>query len=145
MTSKMRSLYLEGYDYSVFDLTHDDSVQIHVSDFSLYFDFEVKVKPITFQTNNLMKFVQIHGDSVEGRILYGNSPSELIEQFTESIGRPPVLPDWIISGAIVGMQGGTNSVKNVWEELVAYDVPISAFWLQVVFHFHPLHFHLKTF
>ncbi|KAL7598928.1 hypothetical protein Lser_V15G26063 [Lactuca serriola] len=101
MTSKMRSLYLEGYNYSVFDLTHDDSVQIH-----------------------------IHGDSVEGRILYGNSPSELIEQFTESIGRPPVLPDWIISGAIVGMQGGTNSVKNVWEELVAYDVPISAFWLQ---------------
>ncbi|KAI3526792.1 hypothetical protein L1887_06055 [Cichorium endivia] len=73
---------------------------------------------------------QIHGDSVEGRILYGNSPCELIEQFTESIRRPPVLPDWIISGAIVGMQDGTTSVCHVWEELVAYDVPISAFWLQ---------------
>ncbi|GJV83557.1 alpha-xylosidase 1-like protein [Tanacetum coccineum] len=101
MTSKMKSLYLEGYDYSVFDLTHDDRVQI-----------------------------QIHGDSIEGRILYGNSPSELIEQFTESIGRPPPLPDWIISGAVVGMQGGTNKVRHVWEELVAHDVPISAFWLQ---------------
>ncbi|KAM0051642.1 putative alpha-glucosidase [Helianthus debilis subsp. tardiflorus] len=100
-TSKMRSLYLEGYDYSVFDLTQDDRVQI-----------------------------QIHGDCVEGRILYGNSPPELIEQFTESIGRPPVLPDWIISGAIVGMQGGTDKVRHVWEELVAHDVPISAFWLQ---------------
>lgn len=30
MTSKMRSLYLEGYDYSVFDLTRDDRVQILV-------------------------------------------------------------------------------------------------------------------
>ncbi|KAD3338632.1 hypothetical protein E3N88_34153 [Mikania micrantha] len=97
----MKSLYLEGYEYSVFDLTQDDRVQI-----------------------------QIHGDCVEGRILYGNSPSELIEQFTESVGRPPVLPDWIISGAIVGMQGGTNKVRHVWEELVAHDVPISAFWLQ---------------
>ncbi|KAK9057755.1 hypothetical protein SSX86_022593 [Deinandra increscens subsp. villosa] len=101
MTSKMKSLYLEGYEYSVFDLTQDDRVQI-----------------------------QIHGDCVEGRILYGNSPSELIECFTESIGRPPALPDWIISGAIVGMQGGTDKVRHVWEELEAHDVPISAFWLQ---------------
>lgn len=30
MTSKMRSLYLEGYDYSVFDLTGHDRVQIQV-------------------------------------------------------------------------------------------------------------------
>ena len=30
MTSKMRSLYLEGYDYSVFDLTRSDRVQIQV-------------------------------------------------------------------------------------------------------------------
>lgn len=30
MTSKMKSLYLEGYNYSVFDLTKDDCVQIQV-------------------------------------------------------------------------------------------------------------------
>lgn len=30
MTSKMRSLYLEGYNYSVFDLTKHDKVQIQV-------------------------------------------------------------------------------------------------------------------
>lgn len=85
--------------------------------------------------NYYISFSQIHGDCVEGRILYGNSPCELIEQFTESIGRPPPLPDWIISGAIVGMQGGTNKVRHVWEQLVAHDVPISAFWLQVIFTF----------
>ncbi|KAF7819084.1 Alpha-glucosidase yihQ [Senna tora] len=101
MTSKMRSVYLEGYDYSVFDLTRPDRVQI-----------------------------QIHGNSVEGRILHGNSPCELIEHFTETIGRQPELPEWIISGAIVGMQGGTDTVRHIWDELRAYDVPISAFWLQ---------------
>ncbi|KAJ8537152.1 hypothetical protein K7X08_035553 [Anisodus acutangulus] len=101
MTSKMRSIYLEGYDYSVFDLTKDDRIQI-----------------------------QLHGDSFEGRILHGNSPCELIECFTGSTGRPPLLPEWIISGAVVGMQGGTDTVRGIWNEMQRYDVPVSAFWLQ---------------
>ena len=78
--------------------------------------------------------MQIHGNSVEGRILHGNSPTELIEHFTETIGRLPELPEWIISGAIVGMQGGTDTVRRIWDELEAYDVPVSAFWLQVMPH-----------
>ncbi|XP_014491147.1 uncharacterized protein LOC106753805 [Vigna radiata var. radiata] len=101
ITSRMRSVCLEGYDYTVFDLTKLDRVQI-----------------------------QIHGNSAEGRILHGNSPCELIERFTGSIGRLPELPEWIISGAIVGMQGGTEAVRHIWDELRTYDVPISAFWLQ---------------
>ncbi|KAJ6741687.1 SULFOQUINOVOSIDASE [Salix viminalis] len=101
MTSMMRSLYLEGYDYSVFDMTRHDKVQI-----------------------------QIQSNSVQGRILNGNSPSEIIENFTENIGRPPELPKWIISGAVVGMQGGTEAVRRVWDELKDHSVPISAFWLQ---------------
>ncbi|XP_059668307.1 uncharacterized protein LOC132313526 [Cornus florida] len=101
MTSKMRSLYLEGYNYSVFDLSRHDRVQI-----------------------------QVYGDSIQGRILHGNAPTEFIEHFTEVIGRPPELPKWIISGAVVGMQGGTDFVHNVWDKLRTYDVPLSAFWLQ---------------
>ncbi|PIN21502.1 Alpha-glucosidase [Handroanthus impetiginosus] len=101
MSSKMRSLYLEGYNYSVFDLTNDECVQI-----------------------------QIHGDMMEGRIVHGNSPAELIENFTETIGRPQELPEWIISGAVVGMQGGTDTLRNIWDDLQAKDTPISAFWLQ---------------
>ena len=41
MTSKMRSLYLEGYDYSVFDLTKHDKVQIQVVLYSNCFCFAV--------------------------------------------------------------------------------------------------------
>ncbi|XP_047320168.1 sulfoquinovosidase-like [Impatiens glandulifera] len=101
ITSKMRSLYLEGYNYSVFDLTRHDRVQI-----------------------------QMHGNSIEGRILNGESPLELIENFTEAIGRPPRLPAWITSGAIVGMQGGTELVRQAWSKLQLHEIPISAFWLQ---------------
>uniref|UniRef100_A0A453EQ10 Uncharacterized protein n=2 Tax=Aegilops tauschii subsp. strangulata TaxID=200361 RepID=A0A453EQ10_AEGTS len=102
LTSKMRSLYLEGYDYSIFDLTKPDRVQI-----------------------------QVYGNSVQGRILQGESPTELITSYTGSTGRPPVLPRWITSGAVVGMQGGTEAVRRVWRQLQDHDVPVSAFWLQV--------------
>ncbi|KAG6466246.1 sulfoquinovosidase-like isoform X1 [Zingiber officinale] len=101
ITSRMKSLYLEGYNYSVFDLTKVDRIQI-----------------------------EIHGNCAQGRILNGNSPVELLELYTETIGRPPILPNWIISGAVVGMQGGTKAVHTVWDQLQQYDVPISAFWLQ---------------
>ncbi|XP_039009645.1 sulfoquinovosidase-like [Hibiscus syriacus] len=101
MTSEMRSLYLEGYNYSVFDLTQHDKVQL-----------------------------QVHGNTVEGRIIHGSSPLEIIEHFTEAIGRPPELPEWMISGAVVGMQGGTQTVRSIWDKLMTYKVPISSFWLQ---------------
>jgi len=78
--------------------------------------------------------LQIYGNSIEGRILHGNTPCDLIEHFTETIGRLPELPEWIISGAIVGMQGGTDAVRRVWDELRTYDVPVSGFWLQVIPH-----------
>uniref|UniRef100_A0A2P2QGC2 Uncharacterized protein n=1 Tax=Rhizophora mucronata TaxID=61149 RepID=A0A2P2QGC2_RHIMU len=29
------------------------------------------------------------------------------------------------------MQGGTEVVRQAWDNLEAYNVPISAFWLQV--------------
>ncbi|CAA7408922.1 unnamed protein product [Spirodela intermedia] len=101
MTSKMRAAYLEDHSYSVFDLTKPDRVQI-----------------------------QIYRDSARGRILEGKTPVELVERLTETVGRPPALPSWIISGAVVGMQGGTEAVRRTWETLRALDVPIGAFWLQ---------------
>lgn len=73
----------------------------------------------------------MHGNGIQGRILQGNSPTEIIENLTETIGRPPELPEWIISGAVVGMQGGTEAVRKMWDVLTDHKVPISAFWLQV--------------
>ncbi|MFP4345321.1 MAG: alpha-glucosidase [Anaerolineales bacterium] len=101
VTSDLRSLFLETYAYSVFDLRRADRVH-----------------------------VQLFEPELEGRILYGESPAALIGEYTEVAGRMRPLPDWILEGAVVGMQGGTDRVREVFEQLQAHDVPLAGFWLQ---------------
>jgi alpha-glucosidase (family GH31 glycosyl hydrolase) len=60
----------------------------------------------------------------------GISPTEIIGLHTELNGRMEDLPDWVYTGAIVGMQGGTEKVQNVYDELKSRNTPIAAFWLQ---------------
>src|SRR3712207_9051553 len=40
------------------------------------------------------------------------------------------LPDWILSGAVVGLQGGTERVLELYGDLEATDTPVAALWLQ---------------
>jgi alpha-glucosidase (family GH31 glycosyl hydrolase) len=101
ITSEARSLFLENYEYSTFDLREDDRVQIGV--FSSF---------------------------MRGQILSGDTPARLIEQFTEYSGRMRLLPEWIISGAVVGLQGGTDRVRRISDELESLGTPIAALWLQ---------------
>ena len=101
VTSEMRSLFLENYEYSSFDLREKDRVQ-----------------------------VEVFSSRMRGQILSGDTPAELIEQYTEYSGRMRPLPDWILSGAVIGMQGGTDRVRGVYKDLEALDTPVSAFWLQ---------------
>ena len=101
ITSQLRSLYLENYEYSVFDLRQDNRVQ-----------------------------VQVWSPAVTGHILSGDSPSALIKTYTDFTGRMRPLPDWILSGAVVGMQGGTEKVSKIYQQLQDLGTPISAFWLQ---------------
>ncbi len=101
VTSEMRSLFLENYEYSSFDLREKDRVQ-----------------------------VEVFSPRMRGQILSGDTPAEIIEQYTEYSGRMRPLPGWILSGAVVGMQGGTDRVRGVYKDLEALDTPVSAFWLQ---------------
>jgi alpha-glucosidase len=101
VTSEMRSLFLENYEYSSFDLRREDRVQ-----------------------------VEVFSSLMSGQILSGETPAELIEQYTEYSGRMRPLPEWILGGAIVGLQGGTDKVLGVYDELEALDTPVAALWLQ---------------
>jgi alpha-glucosidase (family GH31 glycosyl hydrolase) len=101
ITSEARSLFLENYEYSTFDLREDDSVQVGVF-------------------SSLMR----------GQILGGDTPARLIEHYTEYSGRMRPLPEWIISGAVVGLQGGKDRVLQISDELETLDTPIAAIWLQ---------------
>ena len=101
VTSEMRSLFLENYEYSSFDLREEDRVQ-----------------------------VEVFSSRMSGQILSGDTPAELIEQYTEYSGRMRPLPEWVLSGAVVGVQGGTEEVLQISEDLEALDTPVAAFWLQ---------------
>jgi sulfoquinovosidase len=101
ITSRMNSLFLENYEPSVFDMRPKDRVQI-----------------------------QVFSRHMKGRIIYGNSPKEIIKEYTSIAGRMRPLPDWILDGAILGLQGGTERVKKIYASLRDLGTPISALWLQ---------------
>jgi alpha-glucosidase (family GH31 glycosyl hydrolase) len=101
ITSEMRSLFLENYEYSSFDLREEDRVQ-----------------------------VEVFSSRMAGQILSGDTPAELIELYTAYSGRMRPLPEWILGGAVVGVQGGTDKVLDVYDELEALGTPVAALWLQ---------------
>jgi sulfoquinovosidase len=101
ITTKVRSLFLENKEYSIFDLRYADRVE-----------------------------VELFANTMTGRILYGKTPLALIEEYTCYAGRMRVLPDWIHQGVIVGMQGGTAKVQQQLAELDRAGVPIAALWIQ---------------
>jgi alpha-glucosidase (family GH31 glycosyl hydrolase) len=101
ITSEMHSLFLENYEYSSFDLREEDRVQ-----------------------------VEVFSSRMAGQILSGETPAELIEQYTEYSGRMRPLPEWILGGAVVGLQGGTDKALDVYDELKGLGTPVAALWLQ---------------
>ncbi|HZY64809.1 MAG TPA: alpha-glucosidase [Rubrobacteraceae bacterium] len=101
ISSELRSLFLENYGYSAFDLRDENRVQ-----------------------------VEVFAPRMEGQILAGESPAGLIEEYTEYAGRMRPLPGWVLSGAVVGLQGGTEKVGGIYGRLKARDTPVAALWLQ---------------
>ncbi|MBL8632995.1 MAG: alpha-glucosidase [Myxococcales bacterium] len=101
ITSDSRSLLTENYEYQIFDLRTPDRIQ-----------------------------VRVYSRTMKGRILHGRTPAELIQQYTEYSGRMRKLPDWVHDGAIVGIQGGTERVRQLTEKLHQAGAPVSAVWLQ---------------
>ena len=101
ITNTNRSLFLENTDYATFDLSANDRVEI-----------------------------RLFNGEMTGRILAGSSMLELIERFTEFSGRMRPLPEWFNQGAIVGLQGGTDYVNGILDELASRGTPVAGVWLQ---------------
>lgn len=101
ISSRNRSLFLENYEYSEFDMRDAESIRIGV-----------------------------FAGQMSGRIIRGSSPAELITAYTRFAGRMRALPEWVGEGAVIGMQGGTAKVREKYARLKAAGTPVSAFWLQ---------------
>jgi alpha-glucosidase len=101
ITSRGRGLFLENRDYAEIDLKDKNAVTLRL------FSGEMRMQ-----------------------ILGGEKPLDLLEAFTRYSGRQKPLPDWFHAGAIVGMQGGTAKVREVWQKLQEQKTPVAGFWLQ---------------
>ena len=101
LTSRMRSLFLEDTEYAVFDFTRDEVISM-----------------------------KLFSHRMTGRILYGSSPLELIQRFTDYAGRMEVLPEWVNNGAIIALARSTQESAQIVSELLGMGAEISAVWNQ---------------
>lgn len=101
ISNRDRGLFLENYEFSLFDLTGANETAI-----------------------------RIFRNGLDGQLLAGDTPLELVEAFTEFTGRMKPLPDWMHKGAIVGLMGGSERVRMLYERLKTNRVPVSGLWIQ---------------
>jgi sulfoquinovosidase len=101
MTSRLRSMNLENSEYSTFDMRMFDRVVI-----------------------------KVWSGTMTGRILYGETPLDLIESYTEYSGRMRPLPDWVHSGVILGVVGGTAAVRRKLDNARKANIPVAGLWIQ---------------
>jgi alpha-glucosidase len=101
ISSDIKSVYLENTEMAAFDLRHPSEVRIAMM-----------------------------SDNLVGIVIVGNSFEKLVEVYTRYAGRMEPLPTWVDQGAIVGVQGGTGRVREIYRALKASGVAISALWIQ---------------
>lgn len=101
LTSRMRSMALENTEPAVFDLR-----------------------------DRRRAIVEVYSSEMRGRVYAGDDPAALIGAHTAWAGRQRPLPEWITSGAVIGMQGGTERVREALATLEGAGTPLAGFWLQ---------------
>jgi sulfoquinovosidase len=101
ISSRLRSLFLENTEYSIFNMRAGSHMDI-----------------------------KVWSGTMTGQILYGETPLDLIEAYTEYAGRMRVLPDWVHGGVIVALQGGMKLARAQFEELLKAGVPLAGLWIQ---------------
>jgi alpha-glucosidase len=101
ISSQLRSLFLENKEYSVFDMRAADYVT-----------------------------VKLFSGTMTGRILFGATPLDLIEEYTSYSGRVRPLPAWAHEGVMVATEGGSATVNALLAKLTDANVPLVGLWIQ---------------
>ncbi|KAI8498917.1 hypothetical protein Bbelb_233700 [Branchiostoma belcheri] len=92
-----------------------------------------------FTTNNYMVMdfghpdhheIQIWGDPGQIVLDSGRDFFDVSKKLSGVLGRQPPLPEWVYSGAILGVQGGTETVLSHLRQAEQNGVRVSALWIQ---------------
>ncbi|GAA0178993.1 sulfoquinovosidase [Clostridium sediminicola] len=60
----------------------------------------------------------------------GTSFIDIMDIVTESFGTQPMLPDWLLDGVTLGMQGGTDVVYEKVKQAKQYGINVNGVWCQ---------------
>ncbi len=101
VSSRLYSLHLHGYDYAEVDFSHADYHGLHL--WQTTFSLTLSAKE--------------------------DYPA-LLGDLTALVGRQPPLPDYMFSGILLGMQGGSDACRQKLERMLAADTAVSAVWTQ---------------
>ena len=101
MTSKGRSLALEGTWYTSVDLGQSNTIRIDQ-----------------------------YSTDLAWRVFAGSDPLQILETATSYLGRLRPLPSWTQQGVILGMEGGTAIALQAITTAESNGVPIAGLWLQ---------------
>ena len=101
ITSDLRSIFLKDTAYAEFDFREDEDTEI-----------------------------RLYAANMSWESLYGDSPLQLIERFTEYAGRMPKPPEWTQSGAIVALARPLEESLALVEEMTDAGVEIAGVWNQ---------------
>lgn len=100
LTSRWLAVHLDASCYSVLDFTSADSHTVEV-------------------WSNTARF----------EIFAADGPQDLVSQLSNRFGRQPKLPDWAISGAIVGLKSGASSFDRL-DKFIAAGTAVSGLWCE---------------
>jgi sulfoquinovosidase len=70
------------------------------------------------------------GDGATVQLVDGPDPRTLLARTTAVTGRMRPLPTWLDDGLVIGLQGGTEVVRDRVARVQAAGVPLAAVWLQ---------------
>jgi alpha-glucosidase len=73
--------------------------------------------------------VEVWKGTAQFEFFLGDGPRDLVGQLAERFGRQPELPDWAISGAIVGLKSGASSFDRL-ERFVDAGAAVSGLWCE---------------
>ncbi|KAF2344200.1 Glycoside hydrolase family 31, partial [Trinorchestia longiramus] len=74
--------------------------------------------------------VFVHDTSMSVQLLFGDSALSLVQELYRKLGSQPPLPDWIIGGAVLGLEEGTEEALKYYYLARDAGVNVSALWLQ---------------
>ncbi len=100
VSSRMYFCHVETSSYTVFDFTKD------------HLQIEIWQLPVTV------------------KIYCAESWQDLFAKMTTILGRQPKIPEWILDGAILGIQGGTQIMLEKTEKMRNKGLKIAGVWIQ---------------